>query len=123
MSCAASATPGASTSRWRSRTRPIRRSSRRSTSSPSACGLPLRTETATAGLRRVCALLTLVGGLLGLAPAAAATGAVPAPPTESPNAVREVRVLLMYAEDRLAPAFVAQDEAFRSTLQSGWPGP
>jgi signal transduction histidine kinase len=29
----------------------------------------------------------------------------------------------MYAEDRLAPAFVAQDEAFRNTLQSGWPGP
>ena len=29
----------------------------------------------------------------------------------------------MYAEDRLAPAFVAQDEAFRNTLQSSWPGP
>ena len=31
--------------------------------------------------------------------------------------------LLMYAEDRLAPAFVAQDEAFRNTLQASWPGP
>jgi signal transduction histidine kinase len=83
----------------------------------------LRTEATTAGLRRAFALLALIGGLFGPASAGAATGAVPAPPTESPNAVREIRVLLMYAEDRLAPAFVAQDEAFRNTLQSGWPGP
>jgi len=83
----------------------------------------LRTEATAAGLRRAFATLALVGSLFGLAPGAAATGAVPSPPTESPNAVREIRVLLMYAEDRLSPAFVAQDEAFRGTLQSSWPGP
>jgi signal transduction histidine kinase len=32
-------------------------------------------------------------------------------------------MLLLYAEDRLLPAFVAQDEALRNTVQSGWPGP
>ena len=80
------------------------------------------TEAATR-LRRSGALLALIGSLLGLAPAPVAADAPPAPPTESPNAVREIRVLLMYAEDRLAPAFVAQVEAFRNTLQSNWPGP
>lgn len=56
-------------------------------------------------------------------PQAFATGAAPATPPEPPEGGRETRVLLLYAEDRLAPAFVAQDEAFRNTLQSGWPTP
>ena len=34
---------------------------------------------------------------------------------------RSVSVLLMYAENRLLPATVAQDEAFRATLQAGLP--
>lgn len=92
-------------------------------SSASVCGRPLLTEVTPAAVRRAFALLALIGSLLGLAPAPVAADAPPAPPTESPNAVREIRVLLMYAEDRLAPAFVAQDEAFRNTLQSNWPGP
>src|SRR5262245_2580358 len=56
-------------------------------------------------------------------PEAFGAGSTTSSPLEPAEGGRETRVLLLYAEDRLAPAFVAQDEAFRSTLQSHWPSP
>ena len=67
-------------------------------------------------------LLALLVWLLAAAPGALAAGASAPAPSSAPGSGREIRVLLMYAEDRLAPAFVAQDEAFRNTLQAAWPG-
>ena len=64
---------------------------------------------------RSATLLALLMWLLAAVPGALAAG-VPAlspTPNSAPGSERETRVLLMYAEDRLAPAFVAQDEAFR----------
>src|SRR5262245_60325665 len=56
-------------------------------------------------------------------PEAFASGPTTSSSPEPVEGGRETRVLLLYAEDRLAPAFVAQDEAFRNTLQSHWPRP
>src|SRR5262245_32736161 len=56
-------------------------------------------------------------------PEAFASGPTTSSSPEPAEGGRETRVLLLYAEDRLAPAFVAQDEAFRNTLQSHWPSP
>src|SRR5262245_7881455 len=56
-------------------------------------------------------------------PEAFGAGSTTSSPLEPAEGGRETRVLLLYAEDRLAPAFVAQDEAFRNTLQSHWPRP
>src|SRR5262245_12792368 len=56
-------------------------------------------------------------------PEAFGAGSTTSSPLEPAEGGRETRVLLLYAEDRLAPAFVAQDEAFRNTLQSHWPSP
>ncbi|HVG78562.1 MAG TPA: ATP-binding protein [Patescibacteria group bacterium] len=60
---------------------------------------------------------------LSLTPPAPAAAQTESTPTGSGNGARPIRVLLLYAEDRLLPAFVAQDEALRNTVQSGWPGP
>ena len=68
-------------------------------------------------------LLVLCMAWLSLTPHAPAAAQTQSTPTESGNSARPIRVLLLYAEDRLLPAFVAQDEALRNTVQSGWEGP
>ena len=46
---------------------------------------------------------------------------VPQPAPGGPESSRHV--LLLYSEPRLTPAIVSGDQAFRSTLESGSPGP
>jgi signal transduction histidine kinase/ABC-type uncharacterized transport system substrate-binding protein len=83
----------------------------------------LRADAASTGRRRGWTLLAPLAALMLWTAGAHATDAAPSSPLEPAEGGRETRVLLLYAEDRLAPAFVAQDEAFRNTLQSQWPSP
>lgn len=86
----------------------------------------MRTDAALTARRRSwagLALSALLAALILGTPEAFATGSTAPSPLEPTEGGRETRVLLLYAEDRLAPAFVAQDEAFRNTLQSSWPTP
>jgi signal transduction histidine kinase len=93
-------------------------------SSRSGSGLTsLRADAASTAARWGWAALALLATLILGTPAAFATGSASTSPLEPSEGGREIRVLLLYAEDRLAPAFVAQDEAFRNTLQASWPTP